>query len=245
MDLARLVYEVADRQPDLVVFYDGGNDLTTPFLFDPRPGYPMNFVVYENNPLLRADLQSYPTVALTAYGSNLARLLFPGYFARTFLPLDQLRTEVGFGSEAWKERILDVYLGNLRKAATFARGLDAELVTFVQPLVYFKEVTSDEERRFIDAMEVNIAGQGLHDLAGHARDMRRRLVARLADPDVKSQIRVFDLMSLFASSREHVFSDFIHTTQPAMQTIAAEMARAIVATPACRERLERSRAAAS
>src|SRR5262249_54590414 len=46
-ELARLIYEVVDLEPDVVIVYDGFNDLNSPLLFDPRPGYPSNFAWLE------------------------------------------------------------------------------------------------------------------------------------------------------------------------------------------------------
>ena len=34
-------------KPDLVIAYDGGNDLIQPWAYDPRPGYPFNFLTEE------------------------------------------------------------------------------------------------------------------------------------------------------------------------------------------------------
>src|ERR1051326_6576288 len=46
-ELALLVHRLIDLKPDLVVAYDGGNDLYEPWVYDPRPGYPFNFVTEE------------------------------------------------------------------------------------------------------------------------------------------------------------------------------------------------------
>ena len=69
-ELAHLVFHVLDSEPDMVVFYDGGNDIMDPLLYDPRPGYPFNFLAYENNVLFQAT-GDYPWPALLAYGSEM------------------------------------------------------------------------------------------------------------------------------------------------------------------------------
>src|SRR5205807_9482988 len=46
-ELALLVHRLIDLKPDLVIAYDGGNDLYEPWVYDPRPGYPFNFVTEE------------------------------------------------------------------------------------------------------------------------------------------------------------------------------------------------------
>ena len=78
-DLARVVYEISDLEPDLIIFYNGANDTMHPKYWDPRPGYPFNFVVYEKNPLLESSIRDYPALALLAYGSNILRTMIPGF----------------------------------------------------------------------------------------------------------------------------------------------------------------------
>ena len=72
MELAKILFEIADLHPDMVVMYNGGNDLLHVFAWDPRPGYPFNFVVYENNLLLH-EVGDYPGLALLAHESAILR----------------------------------------------------------------------------------------------------------------------------------------------------------------------------
>ncbi|HIA36389.1 MAG TPA: hypothetical protein EYN89_06525, partial [Flavobacteriales bacterium] len=60
MELARIVYEIYDYTPDLIIMYNGGNDLMINLWADPRPGFPFNYFIYENNPLLEKDVAKYP-----------------------------------------------------------------------------------------------------------------------------------------------------------------------------------------
>jgi hypothetical protein len=55
MELARLVFEAVEYEPDMIVSYSGGNDIHLPLIGDPRSGYPYNFAVREYNPLLEKD----------------------------------------------------------------------------------------------------------------------------------------------------------------------------------------------
>ena len=50
-ELAHLVFHVLDSEPDMVVFYDGGNDIMDPLLYDPRSCYPFTFLAYEKKVL--------------------------------------------------------------------------------------------------------------------------------------------------------------------------------------------------
>jgi lysophospholipase L1-like esterase len=235
IDLARLVFDVADREPDLVLMYNGGNDITTPFAFDPRPGYPMNFIAYENNPLLKGSLATYPVGALLAYGSNLMRLLFPNYFAEKFFPLQKLRREAGWKSEAWKSDIAEIYVRNLAKGAKVSQGFGAKFMAFVQPLVYFKDQLSPEEQKFIASYDKVLAAQQAGDMAAHAREMRERVLREIEASRTRDGATIVDLTGLYADTPGWVFTDVAHTKQDSLQPLAAEMYRQIVAHGALKE----------
>ncbi|MEO5356923.1 MAG: SGNH/GDSL hydrolase family protein [Nitrospirae bacterium YQR-1] len=46
-ELALLLYKVVDLKPDIVIVFDGFNDVYTPQYYEPRIGYPFNFVTHE------------------------------------------------------------------------------------------------------------------------------------------------------------------------------------------------------
>jgi hypothetical protein len=236
MELARVAFEVGDYAPDLVVMYDGGNDVSTPFIFDPRPGYPLNFVVTEKNPLLAGDLGVYPTWTLFAYGSNLARLLFADEFSERLLRLEELRKRVGYGSEDWQEDIVRIYVGNLVKASRIARGYGAEFMAFFQPLIQFKSALSEEELQVKNTLLDFLTEKRAGDFESHAHAMRARVRARIAA--LRGDPRVVDLSGVFADSRGWIFTDFIHVTREGNERIAAEIYRHLAADPAIRARLE-------
>ena len=75
-ELAHLVFHVLDSEPDIIVIYNGGNDILGPLLYDPRPAFPFNFLAYENN-VLFDDVGNYPWPSLLAYGSEMLRHCVP------------------------------------------------------------------------------------------------------------------------------------------------------------------------
>jgi hypothetical protein len=236
MELARLAFEVGDFQPDLVVQYDGGNDVSSPFLYDPRPGYPLNFVVAERNPLSRSDLASYPTWTLLAYGSNLARILFPDFFSRRFLQLDELRRAVGYGSEAWQDEIARIYVTNLVRSARIAGGFGALYMGFFQPLIQFKPSLSDDERQLKDLLIDYLTDDRAEEFDAHANQMRERVRARLAA--LGGIPKVIDLSGIFATTRESIYTDFIHVRREGNEAIAAAIADHLLGDPTVRRGLD-------
>jgi hypothetical protein len=211
-ELARIVFELADLEPDLIVMYNGVNDIHTPMFWDPRPGYPFNFIMYENHPLLERGVDDYPALALFAYGSNILRTLLSPYFGRTFVPMARTRESVGYMSEGWKEEIVAAYLGNLRKAHRVSRAFGADFMAFFQPTIAFKDKLAKEEEQAFKRDE----GEFL-------RDMRARLVPRferLSGAGSEEQPEIVDLSLIFKDSRSWDFIDTMHTTQEAKLTIA-------------------------
>jgi hypothetical protein len=217
MELARIVFEISDLAPDLIVMYNGGNDFLNPWSWDPRPGYPLNFIVYENNPLLDKDLKSYPTFALLLYGSNIMRYLLRDYFVKKFIPLEQTRTESHYKSSEWREKIAAIYVNNIVKAAKVSKAFGAEFVTFFQPLVYFKETLSAEERL------LGIYEQGIY--ANQIREIILTKISRIEDDNI---LKFVDLSNIYKGNTSQIFKDAIHTRQEAKSVVAHAVYKRLV-----------------
>ncbi len=209
MDLARVVYEVSSYAPDLVLFYNGGNDLLHPDTWDPRPGYPFNFVAFEHNPVLERDQARYPALALFAFGSPLLRSLFGGYFLDRFVPVAAERGRAGWRTEPWRDAIATTYVEHLVKADAVARGFGARFAAFFQPLVHWKPELSAEERAFVDPEKREVM-----------RDLRRRVQREMAAAAAAAPLTLVDLSDLYDDTDEWVFTDEIHTRQPAKPRVA-------------------------
>lgn len=230
--LARLAFDVSELQPDLVVMYDGANDLINPFLGDPRPGYPFDFLVWERNPLLNDDLSAYPALALFTYGSAIARRLAPGWFTTKFSGVEALRAKVGFKTRAWSEELGRAYVRNHVKAAKVARGLGAEFIGFFQPLAYYKEPRAPKEERMLDDKTESVA------IGREAVLAEYRAVKARGEVHEKQLV---DLSDAFDGVADEVFWNSIHHHQqfrpPLAQRIRASIlelraARAAEAVPA-------------
>ncbi|MFB0533941.1 MAG: hypothetical protein ACETWR_03050 [Anaerolineae bacterium] len=217
IELSQIVFEISELEPDLVVMYNGGNDILHPWSWDPRPGYPFNFIAYESNPLLESDVRSYPSVALFAYGSNIFRYLFPSYFIKKFVPLEQLREETRWKSEEWKAEIARIYVENLVKADKISSSFGAEFIAFFQPLIYFKSPLSVEEEQLIDSDEKN-----------YAIDIQKRILSEIEEVKTSSSVKIIDLSTIYEGTSQQVFTDSIHTRQQSRIVVAQEMYRQIV-----------------
>ena len=208
-ELVRLTTEVIETEPDLVIFYNGSNDLFQHYIYDPRPGYPMNYLVEERNPIKAGSLDDYPLFTLMAYGSATLRFIMPDYFASKFAGHEHIRDEIGFKTEEWRQKIIDSYIGNLKKASMVAHGAGADFIGIAQPNVYYKEHLHEKESTLVDPNMI-------HD----AQDLQRKLQIAIAN---LPKTRIIDMTNFFTDTTEHVYTDYVHITQDAKQLIAKEI----------------------
>jgi hypothetical protein len=217
MELSRIVFQISEFEPDLIIMYNGGNDMLHPWSWDPRPGYPFNFIVYERNPLLESDVRHYPALALFAYGSNIARSLFPDYFKNKFVQLHQARVKVQWGSKEWANEIAKIYVDNLIKADKISRVFEADFLVFFQPLVYYKHTLSPGENQFFDPAEKNFVIY-----------TRKKIFSKIEEISEDSRINIVDLSQIFENTPERVFLDTIHIQQEKKGVVALEMYNRII-----------------
>jgi len=219
MELARLIFEVAEYQPDMVVSYSGGNDIHLPLVGDPRPGYPFNYMVREHNPL---QMKSYPGLEMTAYSSHLLRLLGYRYFQEKFSRLPELRHEVTFKSPSWREQFADKYVDNLAASAKIARAYESEFVAFLQPSLLTKNKPTIAEKALLSDFMANTEismGVSDEDWMLHDEVIRNQIRERLADREFEGML-FYDLSTAFDDMDMATYIDLIHTEQPAKPLIA-------------------------
>lgn len=221
-ELARLTHELVHYHPDLVVHYGGGNDLVSPLVCDPRPGYPYDFLVAERD-LHSLRAQPSDLAWLLAGNSRLVDHFAGDWLAERLLGLERLRRETGFGSASWRQAIVEAYGRHLVEARDVARSAGADWVAIWQPLVYFKRsLTADEDRP-----------QWMYaEMRDHAEDCSRRLSEWVASLD--RPLDTVDLREHFVDAPETVFTDFVHVTQAAHPSLAAAIHAALAPRVAAR-----------
>jgi len=182
-DLTRILFEVSDFKPDLIIMYNGGN----------------------------------PSIALFAYGSNLLRYLLKPYFTKKFIPLEQIRQKVKWGSDEWKDNIARVYVKNLARANKISYAFGAEFIVFFQPMVFYKDPLAPEEQLIYPEQRE------------YCLDMRRRVLSEIDVLKKNSpSLKFVDLSDIFDNIPECVFTDVIHTRQVYKIIDAKEMYKYIV-----------------
>jgi hypothetical protein len=216
-ELAHLVFHVLDSEPDIVVTYDGGNDIIDPLLYDPRPGYPFNFLAYENNVFFK-DVKEYPLLPLLAYGSDMMRHLFRSYFFEKFGHFSALRMDVDYGSYLWSEKIARIYANNLMKVGRICRSYNIEYVAFMQPLFFYKHnaVSEIEKNMLKDWPEKE---EKL--VVPYTNDVRQRILRNIKEEQKKFPFSFYDLSGIFNDSTNAVYTDCIHVNDESNKKIAS------------------------
>jgi lysophospholipase L1-like esterase len=200
MELARVIFEVLNFQPDLIVMYNGANDIIAPLYWDPRPGYPYNFIVYENNPLAEKDIKK-AILTLVSY-SHVARLVGWRYFVNGLLDIEEVRKTVSYNTEQWQSQIAEIYISNMIKAGKISKAFGSDFVVFFQPMAYFKDYLSSDEARLAEKKATE-----------HSIDVRVKILSKVSAANISNRFKFEDLSDIFDQYEQPIFTDFVHVTQ--------------------------------
>jgi hypothetical protein len=223
MEVARIVFEIIDLEPDLIIMYNGGNDVLDPYWERSRPGDPFNFILYENNPLLKENLERYNSFTLLLFRSNIFRYLFHGYFLRQFFDRSSYENELPWMSEGWKTEIVNIYTRNIIKAHKISRAFNAEFMAFFQPTAYFKDKPANDTERYYGGFS-----GAFSDIRAYAREMRQRIVIGGRGTFDKEKVDFTDFSENFNDENVPYFVDYIHVTNAANEITTKKMYEHII-----------------
>lgn len=221
MELARLLFDLVDCNPDLIVMYNGGNDILGPLFWDPRPGYPFNFIAYESNPTLESNISKYPLWTLIAYSSKIMRFCFPDFFLEKLMGMDKLRKIVGYKTEQWENNIALTYVNNLLKADKVSNAFGARFIGFLQPLIYYKDKLAPEEIKYLNETKST-------DNANLFLSINKKTQRLFEEVSRKTNAKLIDLSDLFDNRTDQVFTDTIHIKQEYQEVVANELCNQII-----------------
>lgn len=202
-ELALLIHTVSDFAPDYIIVYDGGNDLWQPHLYDPRPGYPFNFFIWE------------AAVRSLRVEREKGRINF--YNAPFQADIAALRAEVGYPDEGWCTAVRRRYLGNLAKMRHFALGAGIRAAFFLQPTLFTKRVVAPAEAglRGTEAFTRYMIGQ--------TAALRPEYAAFAAAESVEDRIAAADVTDAFDAVEGPLYQDFIHVIDPGNDVVAGRL----------------------
>jgi lysophospholipase L1-like esterase len=222
-ELAAILYVVVDYNPDLVVVYDGGNDVFLPYSYDARPGYPTNFFVYERGLDFMKNKLTMPQLLLSMLNrSRLISFMLPDLLEYRYLAINRIRKDVNYRSREWKDAVALKYIGHLEKMCRLAEGFDFKLMVFLQPLVYFKSPLMGREKDLL-------IGAEFQDYIQYQYKKISSVFNELSTRYNKGgRCFFFDLSHVFSDYNKEVFKgDFIHITDEGNNFIARKICDSI------------------
>lgn len=214
-ELALLVHTLSDYAPDLVIVYDGGNDITAPYLYDPRPNFPLNFMIFETGyQAVEKRLRPDRLFALAAANVGVLRSFLRTPLVQHQVPLAELRRGAGYRTEDWRRAALDAYEANLDKLCRLPGAFGFKMAVFLQPLVFTKPSLDEAEKKHAAPPA----------FAEHVRaqypEARRRFAALKARHERHGRVAAEDLSGVFDGLEGPAFRDFIHLNDQAKDLVA-------------------------
>ena len=237
-ELSLLVHRLVALEPDLVIAYDGGNDLYEPWFYDPRPGYPFNFFTWEAA-LAPIQRPSTRTLADLAEDSALSRFLFDPKERQNRTTLRALRVKVGYRTARWKRNIVEAYTGNVVAMCRVSHANGILFASFFQPTLHYS--------LNLDAHQKELAEGG-----GLNQDMGRQLTQGMLEertgvlaafengiPPTEQDLgcRFNDLSGIFAQQGSEYYWDLIHVDNRGNRVIGSRIAKDLLAWEALRSKV--------
>src|SRR5262249_3921995 len=147
-ELAFLTHLLVDYEPDVVISGLAiGNDLNSPYQYDPRPGFPFDFATLQiGTQALAGRLDLRNTLASQLFKSRLIALIFAPRSQEIRLPMRRLRMEVGYRTPDWENSIIEAYTHNLHRMCRLGHGFNFRFYAVLPSLIFRKFPLSDAEK---------------------------------------------------------------------------------------------------
>lgn len=206
-ELSLMLNEVTDYQPDLVIVYDGANDVQHRWSYDPRPGYPYNFLVYEEGMArMNNNIDVGDVIWGTLHSSKLLSLVFKRSLVFQILDYQRLREQVAYQTVEWEKAIVASYINNINKMCSVAHGFGFKIAVFLQPVVQFKAPLSEEE----------IMVSGNEPFQGFVRRLydgiSEEILVLKKRHEADSECGYYDFHEILSNRPEKIFKDYVHVT---------------------------------
>lgn len=137
-ELALLVYRILDLEPNLIIVYDGFNDLNNAICMNLPVGYPAiwpHFMdAWKKDTMAASILKKMNTLELLFARSNIARVFFPQYSLDGRLRAALEKKTRDDNQENTIEHAIDHLVANWKKMLTLCWSINAKVVIFLQPI---------------------------------------------------------------------------------------------------------------
>jgi hypothetical protein len=224
-ELALLVATVTDFEPDLVIAYDGANDASVPYIYDPRPGYPFNWLVYEQGyrSMSNAPIAWEPAIARTLLRSRVFSTVFREQLTAKAAAIGSLRDEAHYGSTAWSAEIVAGYAANLQKMCGVAAAWDFRFVAALQPVLFVKHPLVGSEPAML--LEPPLQRHMTTTYARFREEFKRLDV----DATRGGRCQYIDVSNALDGTPTQLFWDYVHVNNDGNEIVARRLFSELVA----------------
>jgi len=215
-ELSLLVHSVADFNPDLVIVYDGANDIYHSYVFEPRPGYPYNWQTYETGlSLIRNGPSLSQIVNLLLLKSRLVTSVF-GESLKTRI-VQSTRHDLTIQTPASIQVTSQAYISNVKKMCNFSKGNDFKLAAILQPMIIFKNPLIGNEKNLVGNEEIQSYVMKSYQI------LEKEFESLARNPENKNQCYYANLSKIFSDFDKETYWDFVHTDNDGNKYIATQI----------------------
>ena len=221
-ELSLLVHSVADFNPDLVIVYDGANDIYHSYVFEPRPGYPYNWQTYETGlSLIRNGPKLSQIINLILLKSSLVASVF-GESLRTRVV--ESERELLLSPQAPNDlsnKTVQTYINNLNKMCNFSKGNSFKLAVILQPVILFKNPLVDNEKNLLGTEAIQSYVKQSYKI------LEKDFKSLSENPRYNNQCFFYDSSKIFSDYNQETYWDFVHTNNDGNKYIATQIYNSI------------------
>lgn len=199
---------LADLQPDALVVVGGGTDITNPWTFDPRPGYPYNAFVIERVYDFLFDTNRIASRELGLSYDELTDILYE--------KLERLRAECQWRTPEWEHAVADSARDAVRSFSRLASALRVPVLCILQPTIVRKKHLSSAEKNAGSDDFIAYLGRQYQRLEDHFRVLKRLEASNMF-------YSVHDLSRKFEEETGQIFYDAAHYIAEGRQMMADDL----------------------
>jgi len=221
-ELSLLVHSVADFNPDLVITYDGANDIYHSYVFEPRPGYPYNWQTYETGlNMIRNGPRLNQVVNLLLIKSSLIASVFGESLKTRIVESQGKLTLPSQAPDDLSYKTTQTYINNLNKMCNFSKGNSFKLAVILQPIILFKSPLVGNEKNLLGTEAIQSYVKQSYQI------IEKDFKSLSENPMYNNQCFFYDSSKIFSDYNQETYWDFVHTDNDGNKYIATQIYNSI------------------
>jgi lysophospholipase L1-like esterase len=224
------------NQPDLVVFYDGFNDIGAA-MANSEPGLPADEFERPAHERLWRDPSFVNLGRHYLHNTAIARLFQPPWHEQ--LSQQMKRKVTAMGTHALAIETINCYFGNVRIIDSLARGLGFDARFYWQPMLFTRNEPTENELAILSQESGAVSYH--RSVSQKLREVERLLPEQ--DPTLQHWRNLADIFNGDLWREQTLYFDTCHLADIGNRAVAQEIAQDLI--PLLRQRLEKQTAAST